>query len=317
MLARKRAARLAAQAAEPISYAHDLFIKGNREISQSSSTVELPEVCEDAGHTLVHYLYTGTYETLQSKDTEDKTAELRRNAHLYGIATKYDLTGLKLLAQTEIEKTQGVVAIIDFLNIAKDVFQILLEKDDWFTLHVKAEIERALEVDESLFRNIGFLELVGEVKSFDKFLVEIMGRIYIDNIAVMARKTQSPTNTSSSKLAFTPESSSISANEKSYDEPLFEGLAESTTLENPAFLLITLLKRHVSNAILSLSLLITLLKRHVSNAILSLSLLITLLKRHVSNAILSLMFKKMFYVSTGLSICEPMTHGHIAESAAP
>jgi hypothetical protein len=160
------------------------------QLMQSESagwTIELPEVCEDAGHTLVHYLYTGTYETLQSQDSEDKTAECRRNTHLYAIATKYDLAGLRMAARQNIQSTQGGVAIIDVLNIAKDVFQILLETDVWFTLYVKTEVEAALKVDESLFAKTRFLELIGEVKSFDRSLMEIVGEIYINNIAITAR----------------------------------------------------------------------------------------------------------------------------------
>lgn len=198
-----------------------------------SCTVELPEVCEDAGHTLIHYLHTGTYETLQSRDGDDKTAELRKDAHLYGIATKYDLPGLKSIAQQNIEIKQGAVAIIDVLDLAKDVFQILPETGDWFTLHVKMEIEAALEVDEFLFGKTDFLELVGQVKSFDRFLMEIVGKVYIDNIAIMARKTHSPTNRPSINVVYTPEYSSLSTEETSHGDLKSEGLRESTSLGDP------------------------------------------------------------------------------------
>ncbi len=176
-------------------------------------TIELPEVCEDAGHTLVHYLYTGTYETLQSQDSEDKTAECRRNTHLYAIATKYDLAGLRMVARQNIQSTQGGVAIIDVLNIAKDVFQILLETDVWFTLYVKTEVEAALKSDESLFAKTHFLELIGEVKSFDRSLMEIVGEIYINNIAITAR---------------------LSAEETSRGDLTSSGLSKLIALEEPA-----------------------------------------------------------------------------------
>src|SRR5438034_1497253 len=54
-----------------------------------SRVIALPEVDEDLGHTLVHYLYTGTYQTLKLQDASVDTmskriTEYRRNIQLYG-----------------------------------------------------------------------------------------------------------------------------------------------------------------------------------------------------------------------------------------
>lgn len=83
--------------------------------------LELPELSEEAGHTLVHYLYTGTYQTPQSQDNDDKITELRRNVSLYCIAIKYGLAGLATLAREKIQNIKGgEVAVFDTLGIMKE-----------------------------------------------------------------------------------------------------------------------------------------------------------------------------------------------------
>ena len=72
-----------------------------------SSHVKLSEVDEDIGHTFVHFLYTGTYETLSPRPCSDihvVPREFERSVQVYRAAKTYGVHGLEELAKKYIEK---------------------------------------------------------------------------------------------------------------------------------------------------------------------------------------------------------------------
>lgn len=87
--------------------------------------IDLPGVNKEAGHTLVHYLYTGTFQKLQSPEDEDLKAELKNNVHLYGVAANYGLAGLKELVLEKIQTQEGSGDIFDTLDAIKEGFKTL------------------------------------------------------------------------------------------------------------------------------------------------------------------------------------------------
>ncbi len=80
-----------------------------------SRTIALPELDEDIGHTLVHYLYTGTYQTLKPRDVSGEVERItgyKRNVHLYCAARTYGPGGLELLVKGNIESFEETRKII-------------------------------------------------------------------------------------------------------------------------------------------------------------------------------------------------------------
>lgn len=87
--------------------------------SSFGRTIELPEVDEDIGHTLVHYLYDGTYQTLKPQGAAgppDSTVEYRRGILAYCTARLYKLNGLVDHAISSIELFGKDLSIFQILE---------------------------------------------------------------------------------------------------------------------------------------------------------------------------------------------------------
>jgi hypothetical protein len=68
--------------------------------------IELPDLDDDVGHTLVHYLYTGAYRTLKLRGVVqdiEKITEYKKSVLVYSAARTYGLNGLEMLAKTHME----------------------------------------------------------------------------------------------------------------------------------------------------------------------------------------------------------------------
>src|SRR6266516_1935950 len=153
-----------------------------------NQTISLPDVHEDLGHTLVHYLYTGTYQTLKSQDISGdakikRFAEYKRNIGLYCVARMYGLGGLESLTKTNIENLGVGIPIFDLLDIAKDAYYKLSDDEVWFTDYLKAKIKQEFEADKMMFTSPKFIDCFGSVGRFDKALVKILVETCTEKIA--------------------------------------------------------------------------------------------------------------------------------------
>lgn len=80
---------------------------------------------EEIGHSFVHFLYTGSYETTNDLLEHGETYEMReyrRSVLVWDAARTYELPALEALARKEIEKFSEVIAIADILKITQEVF---------------------------------------------------------------------------------------------------------------------------------------------------------------------------------------------------
>ena len=144
------------------------------------SVIELPEVDESIGHTLVHYLYTGNYETLDLGHWSKELKAYKISVRSYCVARKYGLGGLVELAQKQVENISKGISIFDMLDIAREVYKKLPDDETWFAFYLKEEIKAAFKKDGELFTSGAFLKRVGGVKKLDKFLVKSIAEIYSD-----------------------------------------------------------------------------------------------------------------------------------------
>ena len=106
----------------------DLLQSLERIISPSSSfslrgKISLPDVDANTGHVLVHYLYTGTYQTLCNKNIspgEETNIEFKQAILAYVVATDHQLHGLKQLAKRKVKQLGTEMSIYDIVNNVKE-----------------------------------------------------------------------------------------------------------------------------------------------------------------------------------------------------
>jgi hypothetical protein len=147
-------------------------------------------VDEDIGHTLVHYLFTGAYQTLKSQGVSgppDSTTEYRRGILVYCTARLHGLDSLADHAMRYISLFGRELSVFQILDIASDIFPKLLVDEIWFPDHLKTMIEAAFKADETMFSRERFLNHIGAT-AFTKALVKIMVGTYTNRIASMTKK---------------------------------------------------------------------------------------------------------------------------------
>lgn len=145
----------------------------------------------------MHYLYTGTYQTMKPPTISDagpdgaknptetgkepeahNLQEYRRSVRLYCVARTYGLDELKHLSMHHIEIPQDGISIWDVLDIAEEVYEKLPDDEVWFTEYLRRKLEDMLRVDKFLLKRQEFLGRIGKVKKFDQSLMEIIAEIY-------------------------------------------------------------------------------------------------------------------------------------------
>lgn len=207
----------------------------------NQSVIELPEVDEDIGHTLVHYLYTGTYQTLKMHNVSDEIERLtqyQRSVRLYYIARLHNLAGLQLLAQDHIESSRDGISIHDILRVAGEVYWKLPSDEDWFSIYLKKEMMVAFRADHALFMQEAFFNHIGSHKRFNRFLFKVMVIIYSDVISASAEHCGIPSKQGTTSIdeaviveRWAPQE--LIAGSALVDEPVCA--AESVCLEKPVF----------------------------------------------------------------------------------
>ena len=103
-------------------------------------SVLLPELDLNTAHTLVHYLYTGKYQSLNTLASSDKVIPevYKLGAGVYCAAARYKLPGLAELAQNKLKSLDEEMSIFDILTVARDhAFPLLPEDDLWYPSYVE------------------------------------------------------------------------------------------------------------------------------------------------------------------------------------
>ncbi|KAL2835853.1 hypothetical protein BJY01DRAFT_252294 [Aspergillus pseudoustus] len=141
-----------------------------------SPEVVLDDVEEDIGHTVIHFLYTGRYETLDSG--HHLAAEYRRGAQAYKAARRYDLFGLEAAARQQIEYFGPHVQLQTILETAREVLPDLPADETWFKNYLKEYFASSFAESRDFFRQEEFVNAIGQSTAFDKtirrFTVDIL-----------------------------------------------------------------------------------------------------------------------------------------------
>lgn len=105
------------------------------------------DVCGDVGHVIIHYLYTGTYESLQPEYSGLAKAfatEFSTSVRAYNAAETYRLPVLAELARREIERLGGRLQISHVFDILQQVCPNPDAKDLWLGEFLKNRLRSFL-----------------------------------------------------------------------------------------------------------------------------------------------------------------------------
>jgi len=171
--------------ASPLTIPKDILLRSPKlHAAYESQLPELPEITDDVGHVLVHYLHTGTYETLRPKeeDTQAKRiSELRTSIRAYSTARAYDLPELMRLAEKNIEKHGNKLTLPHLLEVTKDAHPTLSEADTWFLGYLRGRIRPHLEDPKALLTS-NLLDQISSILSPNRVLLRTVLEMFCERI---------------------------------------------------------------------------------------------------------------------------------------
>ncbi|KAJ5836212.1 hypothetical protein N7447_002238 [Penicillium robsamsonii] len=141
-------------------------------------------VSEDVGHTLVHFLYTGGYETLD-EGTLDLAREYKRSVLVYHASRNWGLTGLKVLAQQKMQHLDKELPILEILRVTRDVFSSLPEGETWLPGYIQGNLQRLVKPHDPELGLCGFYDIIGQDHRFDNAVMKMIFEILSIHISYM------------------------------------------------------------------------------------------------------------------------------------
>ncbi|CBF82344.1 hypothetical protein AN9197.2 [Aspergillus nidulans FGSC A4] len=144
-------------------------------------SVSLTDVDEDIGHTFVHFLYTGQYETLYSNC--DRVREYRRSVFAYQAARKYGLPVLEALAKRYIEHFSEFTPLENILGTAVDVFTKLPHDEVWFQRYLRGYFVQSYRENMHFFHRDEFTKSTGMCPPLDRIILQLTVDILSSRIA--------------------------------------------------------------------------------------------------------------------------------------
>jgi hypothetical protein len=129
---------------------------------------------------LVHFLYTGKYETICSQldiDTSDLAKEYRKSLLVYQASRTYGLTDLEALAKYYVEHLGEEMSTHDILRITRDVFSKLPEGETWLPSYIEKALKCLLKPGNSEFDLDDVYKTLGHDHHFDNTVMKMMVQI--------------------------------------------------------------------------------------------------------------------------------------------
>ena len=171
--------------ASPLTVPQDVLLRSPKlHAAYESQHPELPEIPDDIGHILVHYLHTGNYESLKPKEADTlakQISELRTSIRAYATARAYDLPELMRLAEKNIEKHGEGLTLPHLLEITKEAHPGLSEADVWFLAYLKRRIRPHLEDPKALLGS-NLLDQISNILSPNRVLLRTVLEMFCERI---------------------------------------------------------------------------------------------------------------------------------------
>ncbi|PNH48143.1 hypothetical protein VD0004_g274 [Verticillium dahliae] len=144
--------------------------------SSADQNYHLPTVPDEAGHVLIHYLVTGTYQTLK---TPTGPSSLEVAVYVYTTALSCRLPALAALARARIARFADALASpAQVLRVVSEGARLLAREDPWLVGFVAAHVRRVLEEARAPGKDEDeVLRCFGPLDAFSAMLVRGMIRI--------------------------------------------------------------------------------------------------------------------------------------------
>jgi len=159
------------------------------------TALELPEVHEDVGHTLIHFLFTGEYNTIGLGGIPGHlraVAEFSKSVLTY-CASRYCTIGpLEVVTKAKMDHYSKQISVFELHTVVVDVAPSLPPDEVWFPEHLYRWIKDALQDDDKLIGDEHLLELVGQSLLFDKAVVRSISELYKEKAAAVKIFAQAP-----------------------------------------------------------------------------------------------------------------------------
>lgn len=147
----------------------------------------LPDVDRETGHTLVHYLYKGSYETLEvtaDAPLSGACADFARAILVYMVSSKYSgLEDLQRLAMVELKDIGQRLDICEVFGAIKGHFT-KLRSDSWVHDYVFKKAKTEFAKDQTVFKSKNLTECMDD--AYGRFLMRCMIDSYEERILHMA-----------------------------------------------------------------------------------------------------------------------------------
>jgi len=188
--------------------------------------VNLSDVDDDIGHTLVHFLYTGTYQTLKpssvgSENVSGDILEYKRSLQVYSVAKTYGLGQLEHYARENMQRYGSEMCVTDMVAATQDIDFESGDEDDaegqtWSMKYLQEKLKAEFAKDEDIFVSEGFLKSLGNRPVVTRQLIKLMDGIYKEKIAQLKDQVKHlPQESNSQKVGV--QTNSNGTNGKSHD----------------------------------------------------------------------------------------------------
>ncbi|KAF4264834.1 hypothetical protein CNMCM8812_003392 [Aspergillus fumigatus] len=174
----------------------DSLIEYNQPESSDSYLYEPPfilsKVNEEVGHTVVHFLCTGNYETLRTAFEPGASKigiEFRRSMLVYQAAKEYDLYDLETYAKKYIEVFGESMSIFDIMEAAREIYSKLPKDEIWLTGYIYKQLQIAFSLDRNIFQRVDLYDGVGKDPNFDKDVMRMVVNIYSEVLSRQVNET--------------------------------------------------------------------------------------------------------------------------------
>ncbi|KAL1598028.1 hypothetical protein SLS60_008516 [Paraconiothyrium brasiliense] len=128
----------------------------------------------ETGHILVHYLYTGAYQTLKSETSgtaPQPQPALKQALLVYRASVNHMLDGLEQLARQQIEEASASMDLNTFLDITRSEFPKKTEPSAWLQAYLKDKTQKAFEKDHTVFADDVFCASMCKKSKLNDFVM--------------------------------------------------------------------------------------------------------------------------------------------------
>ncbi|KAJ5150388.1 hypothetical protein N7492_010739 [Penicillium capsulatum] len=165
--------------------------------SSHKTYVTLSDVHEDVAHTLVHFLYSGAYETINSAPDDNISyiqREYQRSVLVYQASRKYHIADLETLAKKYIEYFDEAISPFEILRSIKEIFSRLPEDEVWILGYAKRVLQRSFVSGNSRFNIDDFSGIMTDNDSFSRVIMLAMIEILSSHHRILENGSKSHTH---------------------------------------------------------------------------------------------------------------------------